>query len=164
MLGRGPQRGEAIEMDLHKGWQVGPPHPEFELSMPSEVSAISPFVDEFMERMKHYTCFHGDGSDIEVALREAIANAVLHGNHEDPNKHVHLTFRCKPNGDLFFIVRDEGAGFDPEKVPDPLAPENIDAEHGRGILMMRAYMDEVHYDRGGTEVHMLKKSLAQPRP
>jgi serine/threonine-protein kinase RsbW len=116
-----------------------------------------------MERMKHYTCFHGDGDDIEVALREAIANAVLHGNHEDPNKQVHLTFRCKPNGDLFFIIRDEGAGFDPEKVPDPLAPENIDAEHGRGILMMRAYMDEVHYDRGGTEVHMLKKSSA-PRP
>ena len=123
----------------------------------SEISAISPFVDEFIGRMKQYTCFHGDADDIEVALREAIANAVLHGNHEDPNKHVHLSFRCEPSGELFFIVRDEGTGFDPDKVPDPLAPENIDAEHGRGILMMRSYMDQVHYDRGGTEVHMRKK-------
>jgi serine/threonine-protein kinase RsbW len=70
---------------------------------------------------------------------------------------VHLKFRCEPDGELFFVVRDEGTGFDPEKVPDPLAPENIDAEHGRGILMMRSYMDKVYYDRGGTEVHMRKK-------
>lgn len=144
-------------MDLHKGWKVGPPYPAFELSMPSEISAISPFVDEFIGRMKQYTCFHGNADDIEVALREAIANAVLHGNHEDPHKHVHLIFRCEPSGELIFIVRDEGTGFDPDKVPDPLAPENIDAEHGRGILMMRSYMDHVHYDRGGTEVHMRKK-------
>jgi serine/threonine-protein kinase RsbW len=145
------------EMDLHKGWKVGPPYPQFELSMPSEISAISPFVDDFIERMKEYTCFNGDASDIEVALREAIANAVLHGNREDPHKRVHLSFRCEPTGELFFVVRDEGPGFDPEKVPDPLAPENLDAEHGRGILMMKSYMDHVHYDRGGTEVHMHKK-------
>jgi|HubBroStandDraft_6_1064221.scaffolds.fasta_scaffold00190_8 serine/threonine-protein kinase RsbW len=150
-------RHEELGMDLHKGWKVGPPYPQFELSMPSEISAISPFVDDFMERMKEYTCFHGDASDIEVALREAIANAVLHGNKEDPSKQVHLSFRCEPTGELFFVVRDEGPGFDPDKVPDPLAPENLDAEHGRGILMMRSYMDHVHYDCGGTECHMHKK-------
>jgi serine/threonine-protein kinase RsbW len=147
----------AKEMDLDKGWKVQPPPPEFESSMASEISAISPFVDQFMERLKHYTCYKGDADDIEVALREAIANAVVHGNREDPSKHVHLKFRCEPDGELFFVVRDEGTGFDPEKVPDPLAPENIGAEHGRGILMMRSYMDKVYYDRGGTEVHMRKK-------
>ncbi len=151
-------------MDLHKGWKTGPPHPQFELSMPSDISEISPFVDEFIERMKHYTCYDGDGSDIEVALREAIANAVVHGNHEDPKKHVHLSFRCEPSGELFFVVRDEGEGFNPEHVPDPLAPENIFAEHGRGILMMRTYMDGVHYEHGGREVHMRKKPSAKPEP
>jgi serine/threonine-protein kinase RsbW len=151
-------------MNLHKGWKTGPPHPQFELSMPSAISEISPFVDEFIERMKEYKCFHGDGNDIEVALREAIANAVVHGNHEDPNKHVHMSFRCEPDGELFFIVRDEGEGFNPEKVPDPLAPENLFAEHGRGILMMRTYMDGVHYEHGGREVHMRKKPSAKSEP
>ena len=145
-------------MDLHKGWKVGPPLPEFELSMPSEISAISPFVDEFMERLKHYACFKGDPDDIEVALREAIANAVLHGNKEDPSKHVHLKFRCEPDGELFFVVRDEGPGFDPDKVPDPLAPENLMRGTGRGIFLIRSFMDEVHFRQlhPGTELTLVK--------
>jgi hypothetical protein len=58
-------------MDLHKGWKVGPPHPEFELSMPSEISAISPFVDQFMERLKPYTCYKGFMATRKIPINES---------------------------------------------------------------------------------------------
>lgn len=74
---------------------------EIKLSMRSEISAISPFIDAFIERLKNSSCVCGDPSDIEVALREALANAVIHGNREDPAKQVHLSFRCDEAGDLF---------------------------------------------------------------
>jgi serine/threonine-protein kinase RsbW len=128
-----------------------------ELSMKSEINAISPFVDELMLRIKEHHCDPGSEFGIELALREALANAVVHGNHEDAGKKVHV--RCDCGGDLgvSLVVRDEGVGFDPAAVPDPLAPENVDAEHGRGILLMRQFMDEIHYEHGGREVHMRKK-------
>jgi serine/threonine-protein kinase RsbW len=143
-------------MELRKKADAVPPL-HLDLTMPSEISAISPFVDAFIERLQKARCIQGDGSDIEVALREALANAVIHGNREDPTKHVHVSFRCDESGELFLVVRDEGAGFNPDTVPDPLAPENLAAEHGRGILMMRMYMDEVHFEHCGSEVHMRKK-------
>jgi serine/threonine-protein kinase RsbW len=143
-------------MERHHESEIVPPR-EIRLSMRSEVSAISPFIDAFINRLKHSSCVCGDPNDIEVALREALANAVIHGNREDPAKQVHLSFRCDEAGDLFFVVRDEGQGFKLSEVPDPTAAENVDAEHGRGILMMRMYMDEVHFEHHGTEVHMHKK-------
>jgi len=146
-------------MERHPKSDIDHPR-EIKLSMRSEVSAISPFIDAFIDRLKDSSCVCGDPSDIEVALREALANAVIHGNQEDASKQVHLSFRCDDAGDLFFVVRDEGHGFKLSDVPDPTAPENLDAEHGRGILMMRMYMDEVHFERHGTEVHMHKKCSA----
>jgi serine/threonine-protein kinase RsbW len=128
-----------------------------ELSMKSEIDAISPFVDELMLRIKQTHCEPGSEFAIELALREALANAVLHGNREDSSKKVHVRCECEKDSGVFLVVRDEGAGFDLEKVPDPLAPENLGAEHGRGILLMKQFMDEIHYERGGTEVHMRKR-------
>ena len=73
-----------------------------------------------------------------------------------PQKKVHVRCECDAASGISLVVRDEGPGFDPGRVPDPLAPENLDAEHGRGILLMKQFMDEIHYERGGTEVHMHK--------
>jgi serine/threonine-protein kinase RsbW len=128
-----------------------------ELSMKSEINAISPFVDELMLKIKEHHCDPGSEFGIELALREALANAVVHGNREDAGKKVHVRCDCASDLGVSLIVRDEGVGFDPAAVPDPLAPENVDAEHGRGILLMRQFMDEIHYEHGGREVHMLKK-------
>jgi serine/threonine-protein kinase RsbW len=125
--------------------------------MKSEIDAISPFVDELMLKIREYHCDPGSEFAIELALREALANAVLHGNREDSKKKVHVRCECDGNMGVSLVVRDEGPGFDLAAVPDPLAPENLGAEHGRGILLMKQFMDEIHYERGGTEVHMRKR-------
>jgi len=101
----------------------------------------------------------GNEEDIAIALREALANAVIHGNHEDPAKQVYVG--CRGGSDeVSIVVRDEGQGFNPDDVPDPTAPENIKSTHGRGIYLMRTLMDEVRFERGGTVVYMRKSRRA----
>ena len=97
-------------------------------------------------------CFH-----ISMAVREAAINAVLHGNEYDPAKRVNV--RCENNGtDLIFVIADQGKGLDPDTLPDPLAPENIMRGAGRGIFLIRAFMDEVHFRQlhPGTELTLVK--------
>ena len=98
---------------------------------------------------------------ISMALREALANAIKHGNAQDRGKRVHLEMDVT-NRVLRIRIRDEGAGFDPEKVEDPLAPENRFKTSGRGIFYMKTFMDEVRFERaegGGMEI-FLTKNLA----
>jgi serine/threonine-protein kinase RsbW len=96
-----------------------------------------------------------------MALREVLANAIKHGNAEDRSKRVHLEMDV--TGEILKIrVRDEGAGFDPDKVDDPLAPENRFKTSGRGIFYMKTFMDDVRFQRaegGGMEI-FLTKNLA----
>ncbi len=94
-----------------------------------------------------------------LALREAMANAIKHGNRMDPEKCVDVTIDVH-DGLLELTVEDSGSGFDPSQVPDPLAPENRFRSEGRGIFYMRKFMDEVSYlagADGGTRVRMLKR-------
>jgi len=102
-------------------------------------------------------CVPDGESEVEIALREALANAIIHGNHENPRKHVHVRFRCNPD-EVSIAVKDEGRGFDINEMPDPTAPENIGAGHGRGIYLMKAFMDEVRFEEGGVVVHMRKRA------
>ena len=135
------------------------PHIRLELSLRSEVSAISPFVDTLMHLIRKCKWVSGNEQDIQIALREALANAVIHGNHQDPGKHVYVG--CRGGTDeVSIVVRDEGQGFDPGDVPDPTAPENIKSSHGRGIYLMKTLMDEVRFERGGTVVYMRKSRRA----
>ncbi|HEY6099760.1 MAG TPA: ATP-binding protein [Anaeromyxobacter sp.] len=95
---------------------------------------------------------------ISMALREALANAIKHGNAQDRGKRVHLEMDVT-NRVLRIRIRDEGAGFDPEKVEDPLAPENRFKTSGRGIFYMKTFMDEVRFERaegGGMEIFLMK--------
>jgi serine/threonine-protein kinase RsbW len=95
---------------------------------------------------------------ISMAVREAMINAILHGNAYDPAKRVNLTF--EQNGqELIVTVTDEGKGFVPDEVPDPLAPENLLKQSGRGIFLMRAFMDEVRFRKlnPGTEITLIKR-------
>lgn len=97
---------------------------------------------------------------MSVAVRESVANAIKHGNKNDENKRVTVDFTAVP-GQLTVEITDEGPGFDPDAVPDPLAPENLLKADGRGIFFMRQFMDEVSYSfpaRGGTLVRMVKKA------
>jgi serine/threonine-protein kinase RsbW len=130
---------------------------ELRQSLPSQVEVISPFVDQLMRFIKRFP--NGDGSelDIEIAIREALANAMLHGNQENPRKRVYITSRCSQDGQVLITIRDQGQGFDNGTILDPRAPENILSRNGRGIYLMRALMDEVHFEEGGTVVKMCKK-------
>src|SRR6266851_4612926 len=138
------------------------PHLALECSLPSEVAVISPFVDKLMPLLTNCGCVPESVSDVEIALREALANAILHGNHEDRRKHVHVTCRCDPD-EVSIAVKDEGHGFDINSVADPTAPENITSVHGRGIHVMKALMDEVHFEEGGVVVHMRKSAGEAPK-
>ena len=100
--------------------------------------------------------------DVEIALREALANAIIHGDHEDRRKHVQVTCRCEPD-EVAIAVKDEGSGFDINTVPDPTARENIEAAHCRGILVVKALMDEVRLEEGGVIVHMRKGAGKGPK-
>ena len=134
------------------------PHIALECSLPSEVTAISPFVDKLMLLLRNCGCVPESVSDVEIALREALANAILHGNHEDRRKYVHVTCRYEPD-EVSIAVKDEGKGFDTDNAPDPTAPQNIGSVHGRGIHVIRALMDEVRFEERGTVVHMRKRNV-----
>ena len=136
--------------------QVGPCL-ELERSLPSEVAAISPFVDRLMLLFRKCGCVSEGESGVEIALREALANAIIHGNHENPRKHVYVRCRCQPD-EVSIAVKDEGRGFDIDKMADPTVPESIGSVHGRGIYLMKALMDEVRFEEGGVVVHMRKSA------
>lgn len=95
--------------------------------------------------------------NIVMAVREAAINAVLHGNAYSSTKHITASFETNSD-DLIVRICDQGTGFDPEKIPDPLAPENILRGSGRGIFLIRAFMDEVQFRQlhPGTELTLIK--------
>ncbi len=95
---------------------------------------------------------------VAMAVREAAVNAVLHGNEYDPAKHIHVSLE-NTGTELRFVIADQGLGVDPDKLPDPLAPENQLRSTGRGIFLIRSFMDEVHFRQlhPGTELTLIKR-------
>ncbi|HYO11948.1 MAG TPA: anti-sigma factor antagonist [Thermoanaerobaculia bacterium] len=101
---------------------------------------------------------------VDIAVREAVANAIKHGNEQNPAKTVQVDLAVEGE-ELVIRVADEGAGFDPDGVHDPLAPENLLRPNGRGIFYMRSFMDNIHYGSapGGGTLVTLRKRLAGPK-
>ena len=104
---------------------------------------------------------------VGVAVRESVINAIKHGNRNDASKHVYVEFETSANGvpQISIRVRDEGEGFDPEEIADPLAPENLLKASGRGIFLIKNFMDHVLVQRapeGGMEVRMTKRAQIPP--
>jgi serine/threonine-protein kinase RsbW len=102
-------------------------------------------------------------SNLAMVAREAAVNAVVHGNRYDPGLTVSATFELSPDA-LTIRIADSGPGLDPGQIPDPLAPENLLRSSGRGVFLMRAFMDEVHFRQPqpgtrnpGTEVTLIKR-------
>lgn len=135
---------------------------ELRQSFPSKVAAISPFVDQLMRFVLHFRSADGSEIGIEMALREALANAVIHGNGDDSCKTVYVKCRCYMDGEISITVRDQGRGFDSNAVPDPTFLENLLFTHGRGIYLMKTLMDEVSFEEGGSVVRMRKNSNFGP--
>jgi serine/threonine-protein kinase RsbW len=123
----------------------------------SEIALISPLVEWLMSLIAAFRCVAGKEEYVELALREALCNAMLHGNRLQARKLVHIRCCCEYRKGVYIVISDHGEGFDAKALPDPLAVENLESEHGRGIHLMKLAMDEVSFERGGTEVRMLKK-------
>lgn len=129
------------------------------LDIPSRIRILDT-ADALVGEVAKVAGFDEDSQqDIQVAVHESLVNAIVHGNRRDEARRVTLELALHPGG-LEISVLDEGPGFDPTCVPDPLAPENLSRSSGRGILLMRTLMDDVAFRRlpsGGTEVTMRKR-------
>ncbi len=107
-------------------------------------------------------CPVDDRASVEIALREALANAIVHGNRGRDDRRVLLRCYCDPESCIVITIRDEGEGFDPDQVPDPRSASRVLLSHGRGIFLMRELMDHVSHRRGGREVVLYKKVSGHP--
>jgi serine/threonine-protein kinase RsbW len=120
-------------------------------------ASVEPVVTQVMETIRRVKCVDGKEDSIELALQEALANAVVHGAKEDPKKTVECIVACEPDRGLIIIVRDPGPGFDAAAIPNCTAGENVYSNHGRGIFLINQLMDKVEFRKNGAEIHMIKK-------
>ena len=130
-----------------------------ELSLPSRIETVAVAAAAVAEFVSRARISEDAAFGIDMAVREAVTNAVLHGNKKDDSKFVDITLKSLPDA-VEISVHDQGPGFNPNEVPDPTAEENILKTSGRGIFFMRSFMDEVDWlirPQGGTTVRMLKR-------
>jgi serine/threonine-protein kinase RsbW len=123
-------------------------------TLEGRIEAIPPFVAGVMEVVQSMGCAAGKEREVEVALIEALANAVQHGCKNDPTKMVEVCVACDESRRLLVVIRDPGPGFDPSAIPNPVKGQNLLSTHGRGVFLINQLVDEVHYEKGGTEIHM----------
>lgn len=119
-------------------------------SLPENIRIVESFIDNAKER------FHLDDDiygNIMIAVTEAVNNAIKHGNMNNKSKNVHLTLSLQDSL-IKFVVKDEGAGFNYEDLPDPTAPENLEKPGGRGIFLMKHLSDEVEFKEDGRVVEL----------
>jgi serine/threonine-protein kinase RsbW len=138
--GKGPRRLAAFwrDVSLHR------------------TAEMTPLLDEVLTTLAGLGYSAHDCAGVRLALEEAIVNGLQHGNQGDPAKRVRVGYRVGPNT-MLAVIEDEGPGFDPDKVPDPTLPENLDRPGGRGLLLMRHYMTWVCFPRPGNRVLLVKR-------
>ena len=143
---------------------AGPPEVvRLRFTVPSTYDGIRDAVRRVMKAALETHCIRTDRADVEIALREALANAAFHGNHGDPTKRVQLRCVLGAQRGITIAVRDHGAGFDPSRIPDPRERDRLFLHHGRGLLLMRSLMDRVEHRHGGQEVVLHKAAHGKPR-
>jgi serine/threonine-protein kinase RsbW len=140
---------------------------ELHRSFISRAAEIGPFVDQLLRFIQLLTEKVGTSKEaqeeIEIAIHDALANAVVHGNQENQQKQVHVAYRCSMDGEVLISVRDEGEGFDSRVVPDPTETQTLLFTYGRGLHLMKALMDEVSFEENGTVVRMRKQMKTRNR-
>jgi len=125
-----------------------------DVTIAGNLDHINEVVDGVLALMKAMKCGCGKEFEVETSLREALANAIIHGCENDVRKNVQCTVACDEEHGMLIVVRDPGAGFDMKALPNPTHAENIYADHGRGIFMINQLMDHVSHDASGTEIRM----------
>jgi serine/threonine-protein kinase RsbW len=125
------------------------------IDLPSDLALLEPVADYLTKRIEQIWSIPADRCvSLSITLREALVNAIQHGNHSDPAKLVRITAQVSDD-EAEFSVEDEGVGFDPRDVPDPQDPRNLFRSSGRGVLFIRSLMDEARYD--GNRLTMIKR-------
>ncbi len=127
--------------------------------IPSDTQEAYRIRDHITERLRESGYDEEDVIDVRQALEEALVNAIKHGNNCDCAKQLHISF-CVDNDCFQICIEDEGPGFNPQSVADPLSIEHLESPCGRGLLMMKHYMSEVSYLEPGNAVMMVKKRCA----
>jgi serine/threonine-protein kinase RsbW len=129
--------------------------------IPADPGAISAVSDGVMQVIREKRCAEGHEVEVEIAVKEALANAIKHGCGNDRSKSVQCCVAVEDDGELLIVVRDPGPGFDPAKVANPLVGAGLMKESGRGVFFINQFMDDVRYEDGGRELHMRKRARAQ---
>ena len=152
------ESGDASEAQL-PGYDFDPEklNLRVRVTLAADRKAVDPVVEQVMEAVRQMKCADGKEDAIELALQEALANAVVHGAKEDPTKIVECLVACDEQRGILIIVRDPGPGFDPQAIPSCTMGENLYSNHGRGIFLINQLMDEVKFHKNGTEIHMVKR-------
>jgi len=130
---------------------------KLKVTLAADRDAVDPVVQSVMELVRQ---IHGEPDKhdaIELALTEALANAVVHGAKGDASKIVECDVVANEDQSILIVVRDPGKGFDPGDIPNPLRGESVYSDHGRGIFLINQLMDEVKFLKNGTEIHMIKR-------
>ena len=117
----------------------------------SDVWRVGPLVARMLSQLRSELSPE-QAADVDLALREAVVNAVVHGNQRDRDKRVRVTLAKGRDGELFAIVRDEGSGFEPDRLATPLQGDRLYASGGRGVFLMRSLMKDVTFGDGGRQV------------
>jgi anti-sigma regulatory factor (Ser/Thr protein kinase) len=133
---------------------------EFTMTIPADPAVIPIVTDGVVEVLEEKDWSMEDVFAVQLALQEAVANAIRHGCRGDVSKQVQCSVSCDASGEVVIVVRDPGSGFDPGAIADPLATANILKPSGRGIFLISELMDHVQFAEGGREVRMRKKKHA----
>lgn len=134
-----------------------------DMVIPADTAAVSSVCEGVMQVVREMKLAAGRDFEVEIALREALANAIEHGCGGDPGKSIQCCVAGDESGDLVIVVRDPGPGFDPARVPDPRDGANLLREGGRGIHLINEFMDEVRFAHDGREIRMRKRARSSGR-
>lgn len=125
--------------------------------IPSDLKAARKVAVEILTEVERFGYPESSAFAIRLALEEGLNNAIRHGNGYDPDKTVDVSYDVTPQR-VAIAITDQGQGFDPTCVPDPTADENLHRPCGRGIMLIRAYMDDVSYNARGNQLRMVKNN------
>ena len=126
-----------------------------DVAIPSDSAEARRVQEEIERQLKECQYSEREIFSVKLALEEALVNAIKHGNQFDRNKKVRIAYNVEPER-FDILITDEGCGFDPTEVPDPTAVENLERPCGRGLMLMRYYMNEVSFSPTGNSVFMMK--------
>ena len=136
-----------------------------DVTIPADLSRVAAVRDGVVQILRKKGAAAGHELEVELALQEALVNAIKHGCKNDPTKSVQCCVTVDDSGEVLIVVRDPGSGFEVDAVPNPLSASGLLRHSGRGVFLINELMDEVRYEDGGRELRMRKKpSGLAPRP